>query len=61
MKKCIHYLSSLGYKEFNFSVGQETYFYMNWDTGISILKKIKNIVKEKIVCPNEPWGDVYCR
>ena len=61
MKKCINYLSSLGYKEFSFSVGQETHFYMNWDTGISILKKIKSIIKEKSVCPNELWGDVYCR
>jgi FkbM family methyltransferase len=61
MKKCINYLSSLGYKEFNFSVGRETHFYTNWNTGISIVKKIKSIIKKKSVCPNELWGDVYCK
>jgi hypothetical protein len=55
--KSIDYLFSLGYSDFNYSLGERRKFYTEWKTANSIKEDIKNNIKED----NLLWGDFYCK
>ena len=53
----VDYLISLGYSEFNYSLGERKKFYTKW-TGID---EIKESIKNNIKKDNLLWGDIYCK
>ena len=55
--KSIDYLISLGYSDFNYSLGERRKFFTQWTTANSIREDIKkNIKKDNLL-----WGDLYCK
>lgn len=59
--KCINYLQSIGYKEFNLSLGDNNNFYSEWKKKNLLLKQLKNFIKNKLINKEKIWGDIYCR
>jgi FkbM family methyltransferase len=55
--KSIDYLISLGYLDFNYSLGERRKFYTRWTTAHTIKENIKNNIQED----NLLWGDLYCK
>jgi len=57
-KKCLDYLTKLGYKKFNFAVGETSYFqFKQWLSADKLLQKIYSENK----CGDDLWGDIYAR
>ena len=55
--KSMDYLISLGYTDFNYSMGERRKFHGNWTNGNLIKEDIKkNIKKDSLL-----WGDLYCK
>ncbi|MDA9604240.1 FkbM family methyltransferase [Candidatus Pelagibacter sp.] len=53
----IDYLVSLGYSDFNYSLGERRKFYTNWANANIIKENIKkNIIEDSLL-----WGDFYCK
>ena len=55
--KSVDYLISLGYLDFNYSLGERRKFFTQWTTANSIKEDIKNNIKKD----NLLWGDLYCK
>ena len=55
--KSINYLISLGYSDFNFSIGERRKFYTEWKDAGAIKELIKTVIKEDHLL----WGDLYCK
>jgi len=55
--KSINYLISLGYSDFNFSIGERRKFYTQWKDVDGIKEHINDIIKEDSLV----WGDLYCK
>jgi FkbM family methyltransferase len=55
--KSIDYLISIGYTEFNYSLGERRKFYTQWSNANTIKKGLKNNIKEDDLL----WGDLYCK
>ena len=55
--KSINYLISLGYSDFNFSIGERRKFYTQWKDADGIKEHINDIIKEDSLL----WGDLYCK
>ena len=55
--KSINYLISLGYSDFNFSIGERRKFYTQWKDADAIKEHIKNVIEEDHLL----WGDLYCK
>lgn len=55
--KSIDYLISLGYTEFNYSIGERRKFFTAWSSASIIKDKIKENMKNE----NLLWGDFYCK
>jgi FkbM family methyltransferase len=55
--KSIDYLISLGYSQFNYSLGERRKFYTEWKNANPIKEDIKRNIKEDDLL----WGDFYCR
>ena len=55
--KSVDYLISLGYSDFNYSLGERRKFFTQWTTANSIKEDIKNNIKKD----NLLWGDLYCK
>jgi FkbM family methyltransferase len=60
-EKCISYLQSIGYKAFNFSLYEESKFYLEWADSHSFIKILNNLIKEKSNNSKKIWGDIYSR
>ena len=54
--KSIDYLTSLGYSDFNYSLGERRKFYGQWSNADTIKENIGNNIKQD----NLLWGDFYC-
>jgi FkbM family methyltransferase len=54
--KYIDYLISLGYSDFNYSLGERRKLYTNWSDANTIKESIKNNKEEELL-----WGDFYCK
>ena len=55
--KCLGHLKQIGYREFNFSIGERRKFYSGWSDDIDLIQKIKKeTINDKLL-----WGDIYCR
>ena len=55
--KSVDYLISLGYSDFNYSIGERRKFYTHWSNANIIKESIKNNIKiDKLL-----WGDLYCK
>jgi len=55
--KSIDYLISIGYTEFNYSLGERRKFYTQWSNANTIKEGLKNNIKEDDLL----WGDLYCK
>ena len=55
--KSLDYLISLGYSDFNFSIGERRKFYTQWKNANVIKKDVEKIIKEDHLL----WGDMYCK
>ena len=55
--KSIDYLISLGYSEFNYSLGERRKFYTQWSNANTIKEGLKKNIKEDDLL----WGDLYCK
>ena len=55
--KSIDYLITLGYSDFNYSLGERRKFYTKWTTANSIKEFIKNDIEKDSLL----WGDFYCK
>lgn len=55
--KSIDYLTSLGYSDFNYSLGERRKFYGQWSNADIIKENISNNIKQD----NLLWGDFYCK
>ena len=54
---CLNYLKKIGYKEYNFSIGERRKFFYNWSNIDDLTNKLrKEIQKDKLL-----WGDIYCK
>jgi hypothetical protein len=51
------YLISLGYSDFNYSLGERRKFHTQWKAASTIKEDISNNIKED----NLLWGDLYCK
>ncbi|MFC1842077.1 FkbM family methyltransferase [Candidatus Dependentiae bacterium] len=57
-KKCLGHLKKLGYKNFNFVIGETAYFaFDQWLSADIILEKIF----ENNPCGTDLWGDIYIK
>lgn len=57
-KKCLDYLKKLGYKNFNFVIGETAYFaFDHWLDSDLILEKIY----QENPCEKDLWGDIYAK
>lgn len=55
-KKCVNYLLSIGYVEFNCMIGESAKFLLpEWVTPKELFKKIDSL-KDKLI-----WGDIYAK
>ena len=55
--KSIDYLVSLGYSDFNYSLGERRKFFTTWSNA----NTIKDYIRENIKNDNLLWGDFYCK
>ena len=55
--KSIDHLISLGYLDFNYSLGERKKFSTKWSNS----EKIKEQIKENIKKDDLLWGDLYCK
>ena len=55
--KSIDYLISLGYLDFNYSLGERKKFSSNWSNAI----QIKSEIKQHIINDSLLWGDLYAK
>ncbi len=62
-KKCVDYLTSLGYKKFNFGAGESNKFSLiEWVEGNELIRQIENYSKVYFQTNNDPlWGDIYAQ
>ncbi|MBD1157311.1 FkbM family methyltransferase [Pelagibacterales bacterium SAG-MED20] len=55
--KSIDYLITLGYIDFNYSLGEKRKFSSNWSNA----NQIKSEIKQHIINDSLLWGDLYCK
>ena len=55
--KCLNHLKKIGYKEFNFSIGESRKFHFEWSNTDNLILKLRNESKNNKLL----WGDIYCK
>ena len=54
---CLKHLEKIGYKKYNFSIGERRKFFSEWSNIDDMMKQLKSeIQKDKLL-----WGDIYCK
>ena len=54
---CLTHLEKIGYKKYNFSIGERRKFFSKWSNIDDLMRQLKNeIQKDKLL-----WGDIYCK
>lgn len=56
-RTCLIYLCSIGYENFNFSLGEQTNFSIEWTDHDSIISTIENLIKTN----SQLWGDIFAK
>ena len=54
---CLNHLEKIGYKKYNFSIGERRKFFSEWSNIDDLMRQLKSeIQKDKLL-----WGDIYCK
>ena len=54
---CLNHLGKIGYKKYNFSIGERRKFFSEWSNIDDLMRQLKSeIQKDKLL-----WGDIYCK